>query len=193
MQSDSVFFINSLLFGLGLAVEAFMIAVANGLNGSNMSFARAICFAVIFAFCHAAALAVGYITVRTVSSSLDSAEAYLGWIAVGVLALLGIKMIVLNLVKKEKARLQNTSVPEFFVQSVVAAFDAFAVGLTVSEYSAARLAVCATVIAVIIVAAFLAGFTVGKKFGKRFSDKADAIGGLVFIGIAVEIAITACL
>lgn len=193
MQSNSIFFINSLLFGLGLAVEAFMIAVANGLNCKDMNFARAICFAIIFAACHAVALVIGYVIVRTVSSGFDGAEKCLGWIAVGVLALLGVKMIVLNLVKKEKARLKRISVPEFFVQSVVAAFDAFAIGLTVSEYSVLQLAVCATVIAAIIVAAFIVGFTVGKKFGKRFSDKAGAIGGFVFIGISVEIAISACL
>lgn len=184
--------LNSLLFGLGLALEAFMVSLANGLNNANMRVLRALGFAVMFAACHAIALWVGYSIVRFISCNVDEVDNILTWIAVGVLVVLGIKMIVEGLPNnKSHSDKKITGAVEFLIQSVVAAFDAFAVGLTVSEYSIGEAALCGGIIATVITLFYLVGFAVGKKFGTRWGKYAALIGGLVFIGIAIEITVGA--
>lgn len=184
--------INSLLFGLGLAFEAFMVSLANGLNNANLRVLRAFCFAVMFAACHAIALWAGYSIVRFISNNVDEVESVLTWIAVGVLAVLGVKMICEGVLhNKSHSGKKITSAVEFLIQSVVAAFDAFAVGLTVSEYSKGEAALCGGIIATVITLFYLVGFVVGKKFGTKWGKYAELIGGLVFIGIAIEIAVGA--
>ncbi|MDE6400981.1 MAG: manganese efflux pump MntP family protein [Clostridiales bacterium] len=184
--------INSFLFALGLAFESFMVALANGLNNANVRILRAFGFAVMFAACHAIALFAGYSLVFAAAKYIAHIERFLTWIAVGVLATLGVNMILEGL----RARLCEIVKPirrtaEFFVQSAVASFDAFAVGLTVPNYSVGDVAVCAAVIFSVIAAFYTVGFVVGKKCGTKFSKYAAILGGLVFVGVAVEIAVGA--
>lgn len=121
--------INSFLFGLGLAFESFMVALANGLNNANMRVLRALCFAALFAACHVAALAAGYALVFAAAKYIAHIERFLTWIAVGVLATLGANMLLegLKVRRGDEAIKPVRRTAEFFVQSVVASFDAFAV------------------------------------------------------------------
>ena len=185
--------INSFLFGLGLAFESFMVALANGLNNANMRVLRALCFAALFAACHVAALAAGYALCCAAAKYIAHIERFLTWIAVGVLATLGANMLLegLKVRRGDEAIKPVRRTAEFFVQSVVASFDAFAVGLTVPNYTAGDVALCAAIIFTVITAFYSVGFVVGKKCGTKFSKYAAMLGGLVFIGVAIEIAVGA--
>ncbi len=185
--------INSFLFGLGLAFESFMVALANGLNNANMRVLRALCFAALFAACHVAALAAGYALVFAAAKYIAHIERFLTWIAVGVLATLGANMLLegLKVRRGDEAIKPVRRTAEFFVQSVVASFDAFAVGLTVPNYTAGDVALCAAIIFTVIIALYSVGFVVGKKCGTKFSKYAAMLGGLVFVGVAIEIAVGA--
>lgn len=187
MRVDIV--VNSLLPALGLAFEAFMVALANGLKNANRRLKTAYLFGFVFAAWHAVALFVGYALVKIVADNVDEIRCVLTWIAVAVLLFLGIKMIAEGVSKKKEK--SATGIFEFFVQSAVAAFDAFAVGLTVPDYSATDTLFCAVTIAVVIFAFFVIGFAIGKRFGSRSKRLAALIGGSVFIGLAVEIAVGA--
>lgn len=181
--------VNSILLALGLALEAFMVALANGLKTANTRLKTACSFGAIFALCHAVALWIGYAVVKTVADNIGGLETVLTWSAVGVLVFLGVKMIIEGVLKKEEK--SAARIVEFTVQSIVAAFDAFAVGLTVPDYRITDTAFCSFVIAVVIFMFFLIGFAVGKKFGNKLGKYAAVLGGSVFIGIAAEIAICA--
>lgn len=181
--------VNSVLLALGLALEAFMVALANGLKTADTGLKSACLFGSVFAVCHAVALWIGYALVKTVADNVDDIQNVLTWIAVGVLLFLGIKMIAEGVLKKSEK--PAARIAEFTLQSIVAAFDAFAVGLTVPNYGIGDTAFCSGVIAVVIFAFFLIGFIVGKKFGNKFKKLAAVLGGLVFIGIAAEIAVSA--
>lgn len=181
--------VNSLLLTLGLAFEAFMVSLANGLKTQNSSLKRACLFGAVFAICHAVSLWIGYALVKSVADNVAGIENALTVIAVAVLLFLGIKMIVEGVRKKEEK--PAAAIAEFALQSTVASFDAFAVGLTVPDYSIADTAFCSVSIAAVIFAFFAVGFFVGKKFGDKFKKSAAVLGGLVFIGVAAEIAVTA--
>ncbi len=181
--------INSALLALGLALESFMVALANGLRNSNARILRGCVLALLFAACHAAALAIGFAAVRAIADNVALIERWLTWIAVTVLAMLGVKMIVEGIGTCRGHAVKTAKrTAEYFVQSAVASFDAFAVGLAVPNYSVVEVALCAGIISAVIFCFYFVGFTAGKKFGVRFSRYAALIGGLVFIGVAVEIA-----
>ncbi len=181
--------VNSLFLALGLALEAFMVAIANGLKNANLRLKTAYVYGAVFAAWHVVALLLGYMLVKVIADNVNEIQSVLTWIAVAVLAFLGIKMIAEGAVKREEK--SSARLLEFFVQSAVASFDAFAVGLTVPDYTIGDTMFCAGMIAVIIFAFFAIGFAAGKKFGSRFKRLAAVIGGSVFIGLAVEIAVGA--
>lgn len=183
--------LNSVLLALGLALESFMVALATGLSDANTRYLRAFALALLFAVCHAVALIIGYALVSTVSENLQTIENYLTWIAVAVLLFLGVKSIVEGVrAKKDGKMCARKKTAQHVLQSAVASFDAFAVGLTVGGYSHADISVCAAVISSVIVAFYMAGFVAGRKFGVKFNGIAAVLGGLVFIGLAAEVAIS---
>lgn len=181
--------VNSFLFGIGLAFESFMVALANGLNNASGSVMRGVKLAALFAVCHVIALIIGCALVKTVVGISENIDSILTYAAAAVLFALGVKMIIEGSRASKEALPVKCRTAELILQSAVASFDAFAVGLTVSDYTVPETAVCAAVIFSVITAFYVFGFTVGKKFGVRFGKYAAVIGGLVFIGVAAEIAV----
>ena len=179
--------LNSVMLAVGLAFESFIVALANGLKNANMRLKTACLYAFIFAAFHAVALFIGYAVVKTVAENIDRVEKILSVAAIVVLLFLGVKMIVEGVKRGEEK--SATGLAEFSVQSAVAAMDAVAAGFTVPDYGIGDTAFCAAVIATVILAFFLVGFVVGKKFGNKLSRYAAILGGLVFIGLAVEVAV----
>lgn len=184
--------LNSLLYALGLAFESFMVAMANGLYNANFGAKKAMALAVLFALCHAAELLLGFLLMYILARSVPFIEGIIVWISAAVLGVLGIKMIAEGaLVAKGKQEKPIHKMGEFVVQSVVAAFDAFAVGLTASDYSVLDIFICASIITVVIVAFYIAGFVAGKKCEAKFGKYSAVLGGLVFIGLAIEVIVGA--
>lgn len=185
---NAALLVNSALFGLGLAVEALLVAMANGLYNANGRVLRGVLLAILFAACHFGALAAGYALIGVLADATEKTDVWFTAFAVAVLAALGVKSIVGGLRKKEQGG-RKLAAAECVIQSVAASFDAFAVGLTLSEYSAADVTVCGAVIFAIITSFYCIGYFVGNKFGKRLSKYASALGGVIFIGLALEILI----
>ena len=165
-----------------------MVALANGLHNANFGVKKGVLLAILFAVCHVVALLVGYVLAKTLSEKIKAIDDVSGWIAFAVLTFLGIKTIAEGiqcaLGKKEKVA---TSAVGFVVQSTVAALDAFAVGFTISDYTVGGAIACCGIIAAAIVAFYSVGFFVGKKFGTKLGKYADILGGLVYIGLAIEV------
>ena len=184
--------LNSFLLAIGLAFESFVVAMANGLHNANYGVKKALCLAGLFAICHAAELLLGYALIKTVAHGIQAVDEYLTWIAVGVLAFLGIKMIAEGIShlcgKTEKPA---RTMAGFVLQSAVAAFDAFAAGLTMPQYTIWFVALTATILSVVIVLFYTIGFWVGKKCGTKFGKYSAILGGLVFLGLALEVVIGA--
>lgn len=184
--------VNDVLFALGLAFESFVVAMANGLNGAGTRFKRMLIYATLFAGAHAAALWIGYVTVVSVRSGLNVAEETLTWFAVAALAFIGAKTLIGGIRELRGEKPKGTcNIAEAAVQSVAAALDAFAVGLTVPEYSVAETAICSVLFFFVIAVFYIVGYFSGKKFGEKIGRFAGLLGGAVFIGLAVELAVGA--
>lgn len=181
------FFINAIILGVALSMDAFSISVANGLCNKNMSRAQAILIPSTFAFFQLLMPLVGWICVKTVVSVFEM-EHLLPLIAMIVLAALGIKMLIEGFSKKlESCNVARFNTKELLIQGIATSLDALSVGFTISEYSFALASVSALIIGAVTFVICALGVKLGKLAGLRFSKYATFLGGIILIAVGIKI------
>ena len=190
MEWSFVFFLNSGLLGVGLAMDAFSVSLANGLHDPHMSHRRGTIIAGTFAVFQAAMPMLGWVCVHTIVELFSSFETFIPWIALALLGYIGGKMLVEGIKGEEAEEAAELSAGALFVQGVATSIDALSVGFTISEYGWLMALVCSLIIAVVTFFLCAAGLSLGKKFGTKLSGKASVLGGVILIGIGLEIFVT---
>ncbi len=109
MTWNFMFFINNVFLGVGLAMDAFSISLANGLNESQMTKRKMICVAGVYAFYQFAMPMIGWVCVHAVAESFKTFQKFIPWIALVLLLYIGIKMLVEAIIEIRK---NKTSVAE---------------------------------------------------------------------------------
>ena len=193
MEWNFVFFLNSGLLGVGLAMDAFSVSLANGLHDPHMSRRRGTIIAGTFAGFQAAMPMLGWVCVHTIVELFSSFEKFIPWIALALLGYIGGKMLVEGIKGEEAEEAAELSAGALFVQGVATSIDALSVGFTISEYGWGMALVCSLIIAVVTFFVCTAGLSLGKKFGTKLSGKASVLGGVILIGIGLEIFVTGVL
>ena len=191
MNLDLVFFFNSILLGLGLAMDAFSVSMANGLNETTMKKGKMCGMAGIFAFFQAMMPMIGWVCVHTIVSKFAAFEKFIPWIALILLAFIGGKMLYDGIKNKDSEEEKpGVGITALFVQGVATSIDALSVGFTIAEYDLTSALIAAAIIAVVTFAVCLAGIMIGKKFGTKLSNKAQIFGDAILIAIGLEIFLT---
>ena len=134
MEWSFVFFLNSALLGVGLAMDAFSVSMANGLHDPQMSRRRAVQIAGTFAIFQAVMPMTGWVCVHTIVELFSSFEMFIPWIALILLAYIGGKMLLEGIRGEETEEAIELSAGALFVQGVATSIDALSVGFTISEY-----------------------------------------------------------
>ena len=93
MELGFGFFFNSVLLGVGLAMDAFSVSLANGLNEPCMRGRRMCLIAGVFAFFQALMPMAGWVCVHTIVEHFRSFEKLIPWIALALLCYIGGGMI----------------------------------------------------------------------------------------------------
>lgn len=185
---------NSILLGVGLAMDACAVSMANGLNDPNMQVRKVVLVALIFAFFQALMPMIGWICVRTVAQQFDKFTVAIPYIALALLGFIGGKMIYEGVTHKENSSEQqshkNLTAVVLLTQAVATSIDALSVGFTVSSYDVWQALTSVAIIALVTFAICVGGVYVGKKFGTKLGNKAEIFGGTILIGIGLEILIT---
>ena len=186
--------LNSILLGVGLAMDACAVSMANGLNDPNMKVRKVVLVALIFAFFQALMPMIGWICVRTVAQRFDKFTVAIPYIALALLGFIGGKMIYEGVTHKENSSEQqshkNLTAVVLLTQAVATSIDALSVGFTVSSYDVWQALTSVAIIALVTFAICVGGVYVGKKFGTKLGNKAEIFGGIILIGIGLEIFIT---
>lgn len=191
MEWSFVFFFNSILLGVGLAMDAFSVSLANGLNEPNMRKKKMCGVAGVFALFQAAMPMIGWICVHTVVQYFQTFELFIPWIALLLLGYIGGKMLWEGIKHKDgEEEKAEVGLSALLVQGIATSIDAFSVGFTISEYGLFMALVCAAIIAAVTFVICVVGLAIGKKFGTKLSDKASVFGGVILIVIGLEIFIT---
>lgn len=185
------FLIKSILLGVGLAMDAFSVSLANGLNEPKMKTKRVLQIAGVFAFFQALMPMLGWICVHSILQYFQVFQKAIPWIALLLLAFIGGKMLVDGIRNKESEEKKAAiGVIGLIVQGVATSIDALSVGFTIAEYNYIMALICALIIAVVTFIICISGVLIGKKFGTKLSNKAAILGGCILIFIGVEIFIT---
>ena len=195
MEWNFVFFFNSVLLGIGLAMDAFSVSLANGLNETCMKHKKMCGVAGVFALFQAAMPMLGWICVHTIIEKFKSFEKFIPFIALVLLVYIGGKMLIEGLKKNEEDEedCKAVGISALLVQGVATSIDALSVGFTIAEYGLVMALVCAAIIAVVTFFICLAGLAIGKKFGTKLANKASVFGGAILILIGLEIFLTGIL
>ena len=191
MQWSFVFFFNSILLGIGLAMDAFSVSLANGLNEPEMKGGRMNLIAGTYSFFQFAMPMIGWICVHTIVEYFQSFEKFVPWIALALLGYIGGEMLVEGQKKKESEetgeKIARLGLGKLMVQGIATSIDALSVGFTIEQYQFPMALVASLIIAFVTHFICLGGLAIGKKFGLRLADKASVLGGLILIGIGLEI------
>lgn len=188
MDWSFVFFLNSALLGVGLAMDAFSVSLANGLNEPGMKKRKMCIIAAVFAVFQAAMPMIGWICVHTVVQYFNAFEKCIPWIALILLGYIGGKMLIEGIRNKDADHSKNSvGFKALLVQGVATSIDALSVGFTIADYNWLSALVCAVIIAAVTFVICMAGLFIGRKFGTKLAGKASILGGIILIGIGIEI------
>lgn len=194
MQWDILFFFNSVLLGVGLAMDAFSVSLANGLNEPRMSRRRMLGIAGVFAGFQALMPMTGWICVHTIVQYFRAFERLIPWIALALLGFIGGKMLVEGGRCGEDDRAApRLGLGALLVQGVATSIDALSVGFTIAEYDWLMALVCSLIIAAVTLWICLGGLVLGRRFGTRLAGRAQLLGGAILIFIGLEIFISSFL
>ena len=189
MNDGLVFVANSALLGVGLAMDAFSVSTANGLNDPGMGRGRMASIAGTFAGFQFLMPVVGWACVRTIAEAFEAFQRVIPWIALALLGWIGGKMLAEGLSRREEdvgegARLGGGTL---LAQGIATSIDALSVGFTISDYGAAQAFGAAAIIAAVTFVICIGGLRIGRRFGTRLAGKASVLGGAILIFIGLEI------
>ena len=186
------FFIKSIMLGIGLAMDAFSVSLANGLNEPCMKKPKMCGIAGLFSFFQALMPMIGWVCVHTVVQYFNAFEKFIPWIALILLVFIGGKMLIEGIKNKDCDCEEKPAVGigMLVMQGVATSIDALSVGFTISEYNLTQAIVCALLIAFVTFFICLGGILIGRKFGTKLAGKASIFGGVILIAIGIEIFIT---
>ena len=185
------FVIGSILIGIGLAMDAFSVSVANGIAFPKMKFGKCMLIAGTFAFFQFAMPLIGWVLVHTVATKFAIFQKFIPYIALVLLLFIGINMIVDAFKKKkdedEVAKDEVLSIKALLIQGIATSIDALSVGFTIAEVGFMTATVEALIIAAVTLILCIIGVKIGNKIGMVFAKKASIIGGIILILIGLKI------
>ena len=191
MALGFAFFLNSILFGVGLAMDAFSVSVANAIADPGMKTPQRLRIAGCFALFQILMPLLGWLCVRTVAESFAAFQKFIPWIALILLLYIGGKMLLEGLRGPDEGE-QAPSLGRgtLLLQGVATSIDALSVGFTIEEYPFSAALIEALIIGAVTFAICMAGLFLGRKIGEKLSRVAPILGGVILIGIGVEIFLT---
>ena len=195
-------FIELFFIGVGLSMDAFAVAVGKGLSMKRLDMKQAIVIALFFGGFQALMPIIGWALGAQFANFVD---AFSGWIAFGLLAFIGGKMIWDALHENAnadtkadgdegssadaKADASDVGTPidlrELFMLAIATSIDALAMGVTFA-FLHVNIAIAAAIIGVTTFVLSLAGVAIGHQFGTRWEKASTLAGGVVLILIGVK-------
>ena len=179
--------ITSIFLGIGLAMDACAVSMANGMKENKMKLNKTLFIALMFGLFQGAMPLIGYLVGSQV---LTKIEWIIPWAALGILGYLGGKMIYDGIKGDEEVDDKALTFKVIFIQAIATSIDALSVGFTISDYTIIEALVCVGLVALITFAICVGAVFIGKKFGTKLGNKAVLIGGIILFAIGIEIFIS---
>ena len=183
--------INSAALGVGLAMDAFSVSLANGLHEPQMRRGRICAIAGVYAFFQFIMPIIGWVCVHTIVEAFSAFEKLIPWIALLLLLYIGGKMLLEGWNDRnssdEELSHDTASRKDLLVQGIATSIDALSVGFAIAEYNAVMALSAGLIIAAVTFVICVGGLLIGRKAGTKLSWKASVLGGCILIAIGIEI------
>ena len=189
MEWNFLFFTNCVLLGVGLAMDAFSVSIANCLANPRMSRAEMSGMAFSYSLFQFLMPMTGWFCVHTIITVFEKFQPFIPWIAFILLLYIGGKMVLEGRLGEVEEEGKKLTFGVLIIQSVATSIDALSVGFTIAEYQVAMALAASFIIAVVTFGICMGGAFIGKKAGSRLSGKASVLGGSILIAIGLEILI----
>lgn len=190
--------IRSILLGVGLAMDAFSVSLADGLSEKKLNAGRVLTISGTFAGFQFLMPLAGWILVHAAEEKFAVLEKFIPWIALLLLLYIGGKMLIEG-IRENRERRDDTasedlssrsghlSAWELTVQGIATSIDALSVGFTIASYAAFTAVTSSLIIGVVTLFICIAGLLLGRQIGTRLAGKASVLGGVILIAIGIEI------
>lgn len=176
--------ITSIFLGIGLAMDACAVSMANGLKEPNMKINKTLFIALMFGLFQGLMPLLGYFVGAQV---LTKIEWIIPWVALIILGFLGGKMIMDGIKGEDEEDNKDLTIKLVLIQALATSIDALSVGFTISDYKVLEALICTGLVALITFIICFCAVFVGKKFGTKLGNKAVIFGGIILILIGIEI------
>lgn len=180
-------FIEFLLIGIGLSMDAFAVSICKGLAMRKVNKKQALVIGLFFGGFQALMPFIGWalgIQFQSYITNIDH------WIAFVLLVFIGGKMIVEAVKPEEEEAVEVMDPPldikQMFLLAIATSIDALAVGVTFAflDYPIVE---AISIIGVTTFVISIGGVYVGNFFGSRYKNKAELAGGLILVLLGVKI------
>ncbi len=176
-------FIEIILISIGLASDAFTVALCKGINIKNNILKKFVLISFSFSLAQMLMPLIGYYLGNSMSSFLSLID---HWISFVLLSIIGCNMLYDVYMDSEKRIDDNISFSSLFISSIATSIDALVIGVTFSFYDINLLSVLFTIGIITFTLSFI-GVWIGYMFGKRFENISKTVGGLILIFMAFRL------
>ena len=186
---NSGFILNSVLLGIGLAMDAFSVSIANGLHDPQMKKNRMCLIAGTFAFFQFLMPMIGWFCVHFLVETFTSFQKAVPWIALLLLGYIGSKMIweAFHEQQENAEDALSLTAGTLIIQGIATSIDALSTGFTIAEYGWHMALIASLIIAAVTFIICIVGVRIGKAFGMKLARRASVFGGVILILIGLEI------
>ncbi|MEG0541352.1 MAG: manganese efflux pump MntP family protein [Angelakisella sp.] len=175
-----------ILIAIGLSMDAFAVSLCKGLNMTRRNYKNCFLIALFFGGFQALMPFVGWLLGTQFERYITSFD---HWVAFGLLALIGGKMIYESFQREEckACCADKLAFKKLFVLAIATSIDALAVGITLALLPDTNILMSVLLIGVITFVLSFAGVLIGNRFGSRYEKKAELAGGIVLVAIGLKI------
>lgn len=175
------------LISIGLAMDAMTVSLGISTAGLIPTLRGKIRLAAHFGIFQSGMAALGWLIGETIVRYVKGFD---HWIAMALLAYVGIKLIRSGFDKDGKAFEQDPSTGmTLVILSIATSIDAFAVGLSIAFLNVSML-LSIIMIGLVSLLLSIVGVFAGVRLGELFGKRMEIIGGLILIGIGIRVVIT---
>lgn len=180
--------IEILLIAVSLALDAFAVSVSSGISVPGFGRRQAVRMGAYFGLFQFAMPLAGWVLGSSVSSCIEAVD---HWIAFGLLAFIGGRMVWGARGKEGEGTRgpEELSCRRLVVLAVATSIDALAVGVSMAFMKDVNILFAALVIGAVAFGLSVAGGLAGRRLGSLFQKRAERVGGLVLIAIGLKILI----
>ena len=172
------------MLSVGLAMDAFSVAVCKGLSMKKLRVGGGLVIAMYFGVFQGIMPLLGYFLG---SRFADIISSFSHWVSFALLAFIGGKMVWEAFHEEAETsgefRLDHR---ELFLLAIATSIDAFAVGIVFAAEKTNVLFSVSVIAAITLVISF-AGVVIGNRFGRRYEKKAEVAGGVLLVLIGVKL------